>query len=157
RPPADRSAGIDAAREIRAGHPSVGILMLSNHSELAWVEAVLSLGSGVGYQLKDRVEDMTMLVQIMRTVAAGGVRIDETLVADLIRRPRVDDPLAELTPRELTVLTLMAKGWSNSAIAWDMNYSVKVIEDVLSTVYRKLGINPDEGINKRVLAVLAFL
>jgi DNA-binding NarL/FixJ family response regulator len=157
RAPADRSAGMDAAREIRAGHPEVGILMLSNHGELSWVEAVLALGNGVGYQLKDRVDDMTALVQIIRTVASGGVRLDETLVSDLIRRPRINDPLAELLPREHQVLTLMAKGWSNSAIAWNLNYSVKVIEEVVSAIYRKLDIHPDDGINKRVQAVLAFL
>jgi DNA-binding NarL/FixJ family response regulator len=136
RPPVDRAAGMDAAREIRAGHPEVGILMLSNHGELSWVEEVLALGNGV---------------------ASGGIRLDETLVSDLIRRPRINDPLADLLPRERQVLTLMAKGWSNSAIAWHLNYSVKVIEEVVSAVYRKLDIHPDDGINKRVQAVLAFL
>lgn len=156
-PPADPAAGLEAAREIRRTHPSIGIVVLSNIGELSFVEAVLALGTGVGYQLKDRVENMAELVQILRTVAAGGVRVDETLVAALITRPRVNDPLAGLSRRELKVLTLMAKGLSNSAIAGDVNYSVKVIEETVSAVYRKLDIDPDEGINKRVLAVLAFL
>jgi DNA-binding NarL/FixJ family response regulator len=156
-PPADPAAGLDAAREIRRDHPGVGIVVLSNIADLSFVEAVLALGSGVGYQLKDRVENMAELVGILRTVAAGGVRVDETLVAALITRPRVNDPLAGLSRRELHILTLMAKGLSNAAIATELNYSVKVIEETVSTVYRKLDIDPDEGINKRVLAVLAFL
>ncbi|WP_322751327.1 MULTISPECIES: response regulator transcription factor [unclassified Frankia] len=150
-------AGIDAARRIRAQYPDVGILVLSGYGGLHLVEEIVVLGAGVGYQLKDRVQDMPSLIRTAEAIAAGGVSVDDTLLAALFARKSTVDRLARLTERESATLDRLARGWSTPAIAEDLSFSSQVIEAELSSIYRKLGIEPDRRISKRVLAVLKFL
>jgi DNA-binding NarL/FixJ family response regulator len=157
-------AGLDAAREVRARYPDVGILALSQYAELTWAEQIAALGMGVGYQLKDRVQDMPDLVATMRAVAAGDIRIDTTLVAALFARKRIDDPVQRLTARECEVLQLMAEGLSNAAIAARLSIQARTVEGHETSIYRTLGLaalrteSPSKPlINVRVMAVLAFL
>jgi DNA-binding NarL/FixJ family response regulator len=157
-------AGLDAAREVRAQHPEVGILALSQHAELTWAEQIAGLGMGVGYQLKDRIQDLPDLVATMRAVAAGDIRIDTTLVAALFARQRIDDPVQRLSAREREVLQLMAEGLSNAAIAERLSIHARTVEGHETSIYRTLDLaalrteSPSKpGINVRVMAVLAFL
>jgi DNA-binding NarL/FixJ family response regulator len=155
--------GLDAAREIRQRHPSVAIFALSQYTEVSWAEDIASLGMAVGYQLKDRVQDMDGLIATMLAVAEGEIRIDATLVAALLRRQRVDDPVKRLSAREREVLQLMAQGLSNTAIAEKLFIQERTVEGHETSIYRTLGLaNPRAGagkpkINIRVMAVLAFL
>jgi DNA-binding NarL/FixJ family response regulator len=103
-------AGVETAHVIRQRHPDVAILALSQHAEVPWAEEIASRGMSVGYQLKDRVQDMDALVETMRAVNAGDIRIDRTLIAALVGRKRVDDPVQNLSAREREVLQLMAEG-----------------------------------------------
>lgn len=157
-------AGLDAAREIRRRHPSVAILALSQYAEVPWAQEIAALGMAVGYQLKDRVQDLGGLVATMRAVAGGDIRIDTTLVAALFARKRVDDPIRRLSNREREVLQLMAEGLSNTAIAERLYIQPRTVEGHETSIYRALGLaNPrtETGgkpkINVRVMAVLAFL
>jgi DNA-binding NarL/FixJ family response regulator len=161
--PAEYGAGLDAAREIRRRHPSVAIFALSQYTEVSWAEDIASLGMAVGYQLKDRVQDMDGLIATMHAVAAGEIRIDATLVAALLRRQRLDDPVKRLSAREREVLQLMAQGLSNTAIAEKLFIQERTVEGHETSIYRTLGLAHPRGgatkpkINIRVMAVLAFL
>ena len=151
-------AGMDAARQIRRAHPGVAILVLSQFDYVPWVEEVVKLGMAVGYQLKDELRDIGRLAEVMRAVAAGEIRIDSTLVARLVSRPRPDDPLDRLTRREREVLGLMAEGLSNAGIAARLVIEHGSVEAHATEIYRKLGISHLGGeVNARVMAVLAFL
>jgi DNA-binding NarL/FixJ family response regulator len=151
-------AGLDAARQIRRDHPRVAILVLSQFDHVPWVEEVVKLGMAVGYQLKDELRDLGRLVEVMRAVAAGEIRIDSTLIARLVGRPRLDGPLDRLTRRERDVLRLMAEGLSNAGIAARLVIEQGSVEAHVTEIYRKLGISHLGGeVNARVMAVLAFL
>ncbi|GAA2225834.1 response regulator transcription factor [Streptomyces indiaensis] len=150
-------AGLEAAIRIRQRHPRAGILALSHHRKPHLVEQTVALGTGIGYQLKSQVENLPRLIKITEEVGHGGVKVDDTLVADLFARKRAAQALSELTERETAVLRLVAEGLSTHAIAGRLKFADTVIESCLSAIYRKLGIEPDPGINKRVLAVLRFV
>jgi len=157
-------AGVEAAREIRQTHPDVAILALSQYAEVPWAEEIASLGMAVGYQLKDRVQDMGALVDTMRAVAAGDIRIDPTLITALVARKRLNDPVQNLSAREREVLQLMAEGLSDAAIAKRLFLAASTVEGHERSVYQKLGLSglrsDADGkphINIRVMAVLAFL
>ncbi len=157
-------AGVEAAHTIRQRHPDVAILALSQHAEVPWAEEIASLGMAVGYQLKDRVQDMDALVETMRAVADGDIRIDRTLIAALVGRKRVDDPVQNLSVREREVLQLMAEGLSDAAIAEKLFLAGSTVEGHERSIYQKLGLSPlrSDGdgkprLNIRVMAVLAFL
>jgi DNA-binding NarL/FixJ family response regulator len=157
-------AGLDAAREIRCRYPDVAILGLSQYPEVSWAEEIAALGDAVGYQLKDRVAELDRLIVTMREVAAGAVRMDETLVRALLQRRRVDDPVQRLSPREREVLALMAQGLSNTAIAKQLHIQERTVEGHETSIYRTLCLTKvrDPGgdkpkVNVRVMAVLEFL
>lgn len=157
------AAGVDAAKEIRRRHPQVAIVALSQHSQLRWAEEIAALGMAVGYQLKDRVQDMNVLVEVMKAVAGGDIRVDKTLVAALFARKRLNDPVKTLSPRESEVLQLIAEGLSNSAIAERLFIREGTVEGHETAIYGKLRLSSRRGAsgkaetNLRVLAVLAFL
>jgi len=158
------NAGLDAAREIRARHPRVAILALSHHSVVPWAEEFISLGASVGYQLKERLQDMDTLIEAMRAVVAGDVRIDKSLIANLVARKRFNDPVEKLTARERQVLQSIAEGLSNVAVAERLSITESAVEGHETSMYRKLGLTDmypsadrKPRINVRVMAVLAFL
>jgi DNA-binding NarL/FixJ family response regulator len=157
-PPTHSSEGIDAAAAIRAALPGVGLLLLSQHVETHHAVRLMDeFDAGVGYLLKDRVVDLTAFASGVTRVSAGEVVIDPELVRRLIARPRRQDPLDVLTDRERHVLTLMARGLSNSALADELHLNVKTVETHVRAVFLKLGLHLDEREHRRVLAVLAFL
>ena len=157
-PPTHSDEGIRAAVEIRAAHPSVGVLVVSQYMELGLAMKLLAdSAEGVGYLLKDRIGDVDDFVGAVRRVASGGSAIDPTIVSTLLARRRSDDPLAELTPREREVLELMAEGRSNQGIADKLVITLRSVEKYVSSVFGKLGLPSTGTESRRVLAVLMYL
>jgi DNA-binding NarL/FixJ family response regulator len=156
-PPGDVDAGLVAAAEIRRSHPIVSVLVLSQHLEPAYMlELVGDNASGVGYLLKERVRHVTDFIQSVERVAAGGTAFDPAVVSSLVgaRRRSVLD---ELSDRERAVLSLIAEGRSNRAIARQLHLSPRAIERHVQTIFQTLRLPDSEDDNRRVLAVLALL
>jgi DNA-binding NarL/FixJ family response regulator len=157
-PPTHSDEGLRAALAIRADHPDVGVLVLSQYLEVGLAMKLLEdSADGVGYLLKDRVSDVAEFVAAVRRIGQGGSAIDPTIVSRLVSRRRTDDPLAVLTPREREVLELMATGTSNQGIADAMVISLRAVEKYVSSVFAKLGIPSTGSESRRVLAVLLYL
>jgi DNA-binding NarL/FixJ family response regulator len=156
-PPEHLDDGLRAAVEIRRSHPAVGVLVLSQHLEPAsMLELVGENASGVGYLLKDRVRDVAEFVDAVGRVAGGGTAFDPAVVSSLVggrRRSLLDD----LTEREREVLSLIAEGRSNRAIAAQLYLSPRAIERHVQAIFQKLRLRDTEDDNRRVLAVLALL
>jgi DNA-binding NarL/FixJ family response regulator len=158
-PPTHTDEGLRAAAEIRARHPSVGILVLSQYARPSYAIELLSHGTeGVGYLLKERVSDLEELAGGVRRVGEGGSVLDPSVVAQLVDRPRqVDDPLEDLTERERDVLSLMAEGRSNKAIGQQLFITEHTVEKHVKSIFGKLRLPPSADDHRRVLAVLTFL
>ena len=157
-PPGHSAEGIEAAAEIRATAPKVGLMLLSQYVEAHHALRLMTeFDGGVGYLLKDRVSDLTAFGVDVRRVARGEVVIDPELVTRLVARRRERDPLGELTERERELLGLMARGLSNITLAQEMHLSPKTIEGHVSSIFTKLDLPPDARGHRRVLAVLRFL
>ena len=157
-PPSHKDEGFRAAQEIRAGYPSVGVLVLSQYLELGLAEELLSESAeGVGYLLKDRVSDVKEFAGAVRRVAEGGSVLDPLIVSQLLGRRRGDGPLTELSPREREVLELMAEGRSNQGIADRLVITERAVQKHATNIFRKLGLGESSDDHRRVLAVLAFL
>src|SRR5919106_5589564 len=156
-PPGDVDAGLVVASDIRRSHPTVSVLVLSQHLEPAYMlELVGDNASGVGYLLKDRVREVGGFVDAVERVAAGGTAFDPEVVKSLVqgrRRSALDD----LTDRERAVLTLLAEGRSNRAIAKQLYLSPRAVERHVQGIFQKLGLDETEDDNRRVLAVLVLL
>ena len=156
-PPSFRDEGIRAALEARARRPGLPVLVLSQYVERVFAKELLADGSGgVGYLLKDRVADPAEFVDAVRRVAAGGTAMDPEVVAQLVAG-RGPARLEELTPRERDVLSLMAEGRSNQAIAAGLVVTEGAVEKHISNIFGKLGLPPSDEDHRRVLAVLAWL
>ena len=156
-PPTHTDEGLIVVREIRAIHPRIGLLVLSQYLEPAFAhELVTSLGPGAGYLLKERVADASGFAEAVRRVAAGQVVIDPDIVARLLR-PAARDELADLTEREREVIALLAEGRTNQAIGDTLGIATKTVETHVNTIFSKLALEPAEDDNRRVLAVLAYL
>jgi len=157
-PPTHSDEGLRAALEIRARHPSVGVLVLSQYVELGLAMKLLAdSAEGVGYLLKNRINDVTDFLAAVRRVAAGGSALDPTIVSTLLSKRRDDDPLAALTPREREILVLMAEGRSNQGIADRLVITLRAVERHVSTIFGKLGLPSTGTESRRVLAVLLYL
>ena len=157
-PPTHNDEGLRAALEIRADHPAVGVLVLSQYVELGLAMKLLANSAeGVGYLLKDRIGDIDEFVGAVERVAAGGSALDPIIVSTLLSRQRNEDPLDELTPREREVLTLMAEGRSNQGIADKLVITLRAVEKYVSTIFGKLGLPSTGSDSRRVLAVLLYL
>jgi DNA-binding NarL/FixJ family response regulator len=157
-PPTHNDEGLRAALEIRARHPDVGVLVLSQYVEVGLAMKLLAdSAEGAGYLLKDRISDVEEFVAAVRRVAGGGSAIDPTIVSTLLSRQRDDDPLAALTPREHEVLELMAEGRSNQGIADKLVLSLRAVEKYVSSIFGKLGLPSSGSDSRRVLAVLLYL
>lgn len=157
-PPGHGTEGIQAAQQIRDRWPSVGLLLLSQYVETHYaMQLMTEFEGGVGYLLKDRVSDLESFAHDVRRVATGATVIDPELVAGLVARRREADPLDSLTERERDVLSLMAQGMSNVALAEALHLSPKTIESYVTSIFTKLDLAPDTREHRRVLAVLTFL
>src|ERR1700704_6064370 len=159
-PPTYRMEGIEAAHKIRAEHPGLGVVILSQHADPEYALEFLRDGSaGRAYLLKERLGDPAQLVEAIREVAAGGSVLDPKVVDGLLEalRRRAHSRLQGLTEREHEVLGLMASGRNNAAIARDLVLSERAVEQHIDSIFRKLGLSEPMEVNQRVAAVLFFL
>jgi DNA-binding NarL/FixJ family response regulator len=157
-PPTQTDEGSRAAEQIRERYPDIGVLMLSQVIEPQ--HALRLFGDrpeGFGYLLKDRVLDIDDFVEAVRRVARGGTVMDPEVVSRLVGRPRQDDPIADLSPREREVLSLMAEGRSNAGICAKLFLSPKTVETHVNAIFNKLRLAQAPDDHRRVLAVLAYL
>lgn len=158
-PPTRTDEGVRAALTIRRCHPSIGVVVLSQYLEPGLAVELFAQGAdGLAYLLKERVGDVDQLRHAIEEVAAGRSVIDTRVVETLVRvsTPK-RSPLADLTERELEVLTEMATGKSNSAIADSLYLSERAIEKHIGSIFTKLGLLPEKETNRRVRAVLMYL
>ncbi|WP_371400449.1 response regulator transcription factor [Kribbella sp. NBC_00662] len=152
-PPTHTDEGARAAQALKAAHPELGVLLLSQHIETQHVVDLVSRG-GFGYLLKDRVLDVAEFLGAAERVAAGGSALDQHVVAGLVAR---HDPLGTLTGRERGVLELMAEGLTNSGIAKRLYLSERTVEAHVRHLFTKLALPESEDGHRRVLAVLTHL
>jgi DNA-binding NarL/FixJ family response regulator len=156
-PPGHSTEGLAAALTIRQEFPETGIVVLSAFVHAEHAVELLSSGRGIGYLLKDRVEDVTEFVQSLRRVADGGMVIDPALVQDLVRTRPGNDPFGMLSVREREVLALMAEGRSNAGIARQIWVAESTVEKHVHSILGKLDLPDSADDHRRVLAVLAYL
>jgi DNA-binding NarL/FixJ family response regulator len=159
-PPTNRDEGIRAAAELRQSHPEVGVVVLSQFSDPAYVLALLESGSdGRAYLLKERVHDGLQLAAAIEAVAAGGSVIDPKIVEVLVaaRAQAESSGLGELTVREREVLSEIAQGKSNLAIASSLFLSKRAVEKHVHSIFMKLGLAGEVDVSKRVKATLLYL
>jgi DNA-binding NarL/FixJ family response regulator len=157
-PPTFRDEGLVAAKRIRAEHPNVGVLVLSQYVEPSYaLDLLQDHPQRVGYLLKERVFDIATVVDALRRLMDDETVVDPTLVARLFRRQRRTDPLASLTEREREVLGLIAEGLSNRAIAERTSIAERTVEAHVTQIFLKLGLSDSPDQHRRVLAVLTFL
>jgi DNA-binding NarL/FixJ family response regulator len=157
-PPTQTDEGLRAAHDIRARHPQIGIVILSQHVEVGIATRLLAeTPEGLGYLLKDRVSDVNGFVGALERVAEGGSALDPEVVTGLLSRAEDNGPLRSLTEREREVLERLAEGLSNQAIAAEMDITLRSVEKYVSSVFTKLGLPATGHEHRRVLAVLRFL
>jgi DNA-binding NarL/FixJ family response regulator len=157
-PPTQTDEGLVAAHEIRRSHPGVGVLVLSHYLESRYAMRLLAENEErSGYLLKERVSDIAVLLDALQRIDEGECVVDPTIVSRLVRKPREQGPLDELTGRELEVLGLMAEGHSNDGICKKLVLSPKTVETHVRHILLKLGIGETGEYHRRVLAVLAYL
>ena len=157
-PPTKTTEGLDAAVRLREAVPDLGILILSQDVQTQHVVRLLrDSPEGVGYLLKDRVGRLGDLLDAIERVASRGFVVDPEVVSTLLGRRRAPGPLDELTPRERDVLREMAEGHSNLAIADRLGLTERTVEANIRVILSKLGLEPDAGQHRRVLAVLTYL
>jgi DNA-binding NarL/FixJ family response regulator len=154
-PPSFSDEGLRVALEARRRVPGLPVLVLSQYVEQLYARELLSdQAGGVGYLLKDRVFSDEAFVEALRTVAGGGTVLDPEVIGKLLRRRADDEPITTLSGREREVLEL---GRSNGAIAQRLFVSEKAISKHSTAIFIKLGLEPSDDDNRRVLAVLAYL
>lgn len=159
-PPTDTDEGVRAALAIRREHPSVGVVVLSQHASPAYALTLLGGSTtGIAYLLKDRVSDVDQITGALQAVVTGGSVVDPVVVEELIaaRQVATDSPLTALTPRELDVLREMAQGKSNAAIGESVYLAERSVEKYIGAVFTKLGLVDEPDVNRRVKAVLVYL
>jgi DNA-binding NarL/FixJ family response regulator len=157
-PPTHTDEGLVAAREIRARHPAIGIVVLSSHVEAGIAMRLLAeTPTGLGYLLKDRVTDIDEFARTLRRVAAGDSALDPEVFNRLLTQRRDDGSLAVLSEREREVLALMAEGLSNTAIGERLAVTESAVRKHATSVFAKLEVAGGDDVNRRVLAVLSYL
>ena len=159
-PPTHTTEGIDAAKQIRADHPDIGVVVLSQYVEEDYAVELLADGvAGLGYLLKERVSDIDELVRALQDVARGGSALDPKVVEGLMNRKasEASSPLLGLTEKERAVLEQMATGRNNATIARTLYMSERSVEKHISAVFLKLGLVDEGEMNRRVRAVLTYV
>jgi DNA-binding NarL/FixJ family response regulator len=159
-PPTNTTEGIDAARRIRAEHPEIGVVVLSQFAEEEYAYELLKDGAaGLGYLLKERVADVSELVRALNEVTRGGSVLDPKVVEALVaaKDRMAHSPLGQLTDREREVLEHMAQGQNNAAIARSLFLTERAVEKHINSLFHKLGLSDEPEVHRRVMAVLAFL
>jgi DNA-binding NarL/FixJ family response regulator len=159
-PPGHDMEGIHAAHEIRARHPQVGVVVLSQHADAAYAfELLKGSTAGMAYLLKERVGDLDELLRALRETIAGRSVIDPVVVEALLalRGRLAQSPLTTLTPRETDVLREMAQGKTNAAVAAALSISESAVEKYANAIFSKLGLSEEPQVHRRVAAVLTFL
>ncbi len=159
-PPTHSTEGIEAALAIRAEHPSVGVVVLSQHNDPDYAMALFRDGTrSLAYLLKQRVGEPAELARAVREVVKGSSVVDPDVVQALVARTGRHDtsPIARLSPRERDVIALMAEGRTNAAIAASLHLSESSIEKYSTSIFAKLGLAEEPELHRRVAAVLAFL
>lgn len=159
-PPSHHTEGIDAAHRIRAQHPGIGVVVLSQYADSTYAFELLRDGTaGLAYLLKERVGDPDQLVRAVHEVARGGSVVDPDVVGALVgsNAQQERSPMVHLTERERDVLEQMAQGRTNAAIAEHLHLSESSIEKYATSIFAKLGLRDEPQVHRRVAAVLAFL
>jgi DNA-binding NarL/FixJ family response regulator len=157
-PPSHTDEGLRAAQAIHRDHPEVGVLVFSQYIETqSATELFAGAPAGVGYLLKDRVADVSDFIEAIARVAQGGTVLDPEVVRQLLGASRRADSLSALTAREREVLSHIAQGRSNAAIAAALVISPKVVEKHVASIFAKLGLAPSDNDNRRVIAALRYL
>ena len=158
-PPTHTDEGLRAALSLRARHPETGVLVFWQYVETRYAAQLLADNpAGVGYLLKDRVADVGEFVDALARVAPGGTALDPDVVGQLLGASRRASAVGgALTPREGEVLTLMAEGRSDAAIAERLVIGNGAVEKHVANIFLKLGQPVSESDNRRVLAVLRYL
>lgn len=157
-PPTYTDEGLEAALRIRQAHPSIGVVVVSQHVQRRYATELLDGGGGFGYLLKQRIADVRTFTSDIRRVAGGGTALDPEVVSVLVARAsRGASAVGRLTPRQLEVLGLMAEGRSNAGIAAQLVLSEKAIVQHTSNIYDALGLPLDADDHRRVLAVIRYL
>ncbi len=159
-PPTNTTEGIDAAKRIRAEHPEIGVVVLSQYAEEEYAYDLLKDGAaGLGYLLKERVSDLDEVVRALNEVSKGGSVLDPKVVEALVsaKDRMAHSPLLKLTEREREVLENMAQGKNNAAIAKSLFLTERAVEKHINSLFHKLGLSEETDVHRRVMAVLAFL
>jgi len=157
-PPTQTDEGLRAAQSIRQEMPEVGLLVLSQYVEEVYARELLAdSAEGVGYLLKDRISDVDRFIEAVARVGNGGSVLDPEVVSAMLGRRLGEGPLDGLTPREREVLSLMAEGRSNRAIAERLVVTERAVEKHVTGIFSKLDLPPAGGDHRRVLAVRRFL
>ena len=159
-PPTGTDEGIRAAKRIRADHPEVGVVVLSQFADEEYAYELLKDGAeGLGYLLKERVADVDELVRALTEVSRGGSVLDPKIVEALVaaKDRMAHSPLASLTEREREVLSHMAQGQNNAAIAKSLFLTERAVEKHINSLFHKLALTEEPDVHRRVMAVLAFL
>ncbi|MFC4336264.1 response regulator transcription factor [Salininema proteolyticum] len=157
-PPTHTDEGVRAAVRARRDRPDLAVVVLSAYVEQSFATDLLAEGSRkVGYLLKERVGRVEAFTEALRRVAEGGTAIDPEVVSQLFARRRASDALADLSERERDVLAAMAEGFGNSAIAKRLFVTENTVHKHIRSIFRKLGLSPDDDSDRRVAAVLKYL
>lgn len=157
-PPTFTDEGIRMALDLRERYSELPLLVLSQYVEERYAsDLIAAKGGAFGYLLKDRVADVTEFIDSLERIAGGATVLDPEVVAQLLTRRGRDDQMQSLTPRERTVLAAIAEGRSNQAIAALLFLSEASVEKHITAIFQKLGLEPDESGNRRVLAAIAHI
>ncbi|HET7236960.1 MAG TPA: response regulator transcription factor [Actinomycetota bacterium] len=159
-PPTNTTEGIVAAKRIRAEHPEIGVVVLSQFAEEEYAYDLLKDGAaGLGYLLKERVSNVDEVIRAIDEVSKGGSVLDPKVVEALVaaKDRMAHSPLAQLTEREREVLEHMAQGQNNASIAKSLFLTERAVEKHINSLFHKLGLSEEPDVHRRVMAVLAFL
>ncbi|MGW3273891.1 response regulator [Streptomyces kronopolitis] len=157
-PPTHRDDGLRAALKLRERFPDLGVLLFSQYVETRYADRLAAVGlAGLGYLLKERVADIDQFVDALHRVADGGTALDPEVVSQLMAARRTAEALSPLTTREREVLSTMAEGHTNAAIADMLGISRRAVEKHTAAIFDKLGLPRTDAQNRRVLAVLHYL
>jgi serine/threonine-protein kinase len=157
-PPTHTTEGILAAEQLRSVYPELAVLVLSQFVEPSYALRLLhDHPEGMGYLLKDRIHDPAILIDALRRLTESETVVDPTIVARLLGRKRVKDPLGVLSMRKREILALVAEGLANRAIADRLSITDRTVEAHVARIFVKIDLSEDPGSNRRILAVLTYL